>query len=311
MQCEFEVNPIAGVNSVNQITISADCVRAKSKKASCRECVECCPRDALLITDSNEIAVDFGRCNKCGSCVAACPVEAIEGALPSRKTVDNVLYADFNSVPTVKELLLYYHADYRQIAIPDDESPWLVAVARANQMLAQLDLAPFTIKFDPLIIPEQVSKGRRSFLRLDLIGHQLAKPPIDNMPLTQCAGEYQFFNVALDRDSCTLCSACLRLCPTAALKYEKQHFLIDNGRCVGCKLCQDTCPEHALQVTDSVKLKTISAYPFIAHCCCECKQNYLSVSENSTLCAACRVKKALNLTGPGIGMHSLNFRSGG
>jgi ferredoxin len=56
------------------------CVHALLENASCRACVDSCPRDAWLL-DDDALGLDSGACDGCGLCVPACP----EGALAMRQ----------------------------------------------------------------------------------------------------------------------------------------------------------------------------------------------------------------------------------
>jgi Pyruvate/2-oxoacid:ferredoxin oxidoreductase delta subunit len=176
-----------------------------------------------------------------------------------------------------------------------------------------LALEPFNVIIDADSVNrhqtvESISQGRRSFLKFDLFRSRQQDSLIRNQLLSELFSDRQFFAVTLDIDKCTLCSACLRLCPTVAMKYQQQQFIIENARCVGCRLCEDACPESALTVNDHVGQNTVGAFPFVPHTCTYCRSNYLTVSSQSGLCPACRVKKAMNLFGEDIGSHSLNFR---
>lgn len=42
----------------------------------CRACVEACPRGAIVLSDG-AISIDPARCDRCGLCTTACPVEAV------------------------------------------------------------------------------------------------------------------------------------------------------------------------------------------------------------------------------------------
>jgi len=47
------------------------CVRIRSKRATCDRCMRACPADGITIDES----VDVLRCTYCGACVGACPTE--------------------------------------------------------------------------------------------------------------------------------------------------------------------------------------------------------------------------------------------
>ena len=58
-----------------------------------------------------------------------------------------------------------------------------------------------------------------------------------------------FGNVDVDRNACTLCHACVNLCPTSALVAETApvpKLLFIEVNCVQCGLCEVGCPEHAI-----------------------------------------------------------------
>jgi ferredoxin len=54
----------------------ARCVHAAIETASCRACVEVCPKSAWRLDDA-ALEFDSGQCDGCGLCVPACPRQAI------------------------------------------------------------------------------------------------------------------------------------------------------------------------------------------------------------------------------------------
>ena len=58
-----------------------------------------------------------------------------------------------------------------------------------------------------------------------------------------------FGEVVVDRDSCTLCLACVNLCPTQALVTRAgtvPTLSLIEANCVQCGICEEGCPEKAI-----------------------------------------------------------------
>ncbi len=107
------------------------CVHSHCEISDCDHCVDSCPQDAWQL-DDDKLAIDTGRCDGCGLCVAACPESALEVPLSAGGTEyqqqKTLLFAceaaatgaDTGVVPclhaiTQHTLLNYYQAGYRQI----------------------------------------------------------------------------------------------------------------------------------------------------------------------------------------------------
>ena len=52
-------------------------------------------------------------------------------------------------------------------------------------------------------------------------------------------------SVLLDGDKCTGCTACLKHCPTEAIRIRDGHAVINNERCIDCGECIRVCPHKA------------------------------------------------------------------
>ena len=66
-----------------------DLLYTREKCARCGTCIEACPQDALSFGDDGYIVVDRALCDGCGDCVDACPNGALE-LIGKTVTVDEV-----------------------------------------------------------------------------------------------------------------------------------------------------------------------------------------------------------------------------
>ncbi len=57
-------------------------------------------------------------------------------------------------------------------------------------------------------------------------------------------------DVERDDEKCTHCGACISVCPTEALKLDRETMMVifDKEKCVGCELCVPVCPFKALRI---------------------------------------------------------------
>lgn len=64
--------------------------------------------------------------------------------------------------------------------------------------------------------------------------------------------------IALDRDSCTRCGECIRVCPEPQvlnLNQATQRGMVSSGECTNCARCIPICPEDSLAFTLRVSVK--------------------------------------------------------
>lgn len=118
--------------------------------------------------------------------------------------------------------------------------PPAIAWAEAGDGLATLPpLTPFTP-------PEGDDKRALLFAALDhLAGHVSTQPTSIELPVTVPLGDVQ-----IDASLCTLCTACVRICPSNALSLpgSTSQLAFTESRCLQCGLCVNVCPEQAVSL---------------------------------------------------------------
>jgi len=81
--------------------------------------------------------------------------------------------------------------------------------------------------------------------------NRLLKSLSDGKAATAILNSYAF--TVKTGSSCTVCSACVGMCPTGALQVRKDansaELLFNSSLCHGCSLCKDICPAAAVAVT--------------------------------------------------------------
>ena len=92
------------------------------------------------------------------------------------------------------------------------------------------------------------SADKRSTLTL-AIEHLAAHAPVPQSAIPLGAGS-PFGNISVDRDTCTMCLACVGACPEGAILDHPQaaapQLRFIESKCVQCGLCVATCPEDAI-----------------------------------------------------------------
>ena len=63
--------------------------------------------------------------------------------------------------------------------------------------------------------------------------------------------------IIVDTNKCTLCLACISLCPTNALEdnADKPELNFTENACIQCGICENTCPETAIKLNPQINLK--------------------------------------------------------
>jgi len=91
-----------------------------------------------------------------------------------------------------------------------------------------------------------------------LLAH--APTPVREIALPEGA---PFGALAVNRDTCTMCLACVGACPEGALldNVETPQLRFIEAKCVQCGICAATCPEHAISLAPRLSLTPEARQP--------------------------------------------------
>ena len=124
-------------------------------------------------------------------------------------------------------------------------APALLTLLADDQALgAALASEPAPAAAPPATFATSGEKRTDIRLALDhLHDHARLRPDIANLPAAA-----PFGNVEADRDACTLCMACVSVCPASALQAggDEPRLSFIEMNCVQCGLCERACPESCI-----------------------------------------------------------------
>ena len=124
-------------------------------------------------------------------------------------------------------------------------APELVALAADDESLDRaLGAAPGPAADPPATFAPSGEKRTDIRLALDhLHAHARRRPEVVELPAAA-----PFGRVEADRDACTLCMACVSVCPASALQAggDEPRLSFIEMNCVQCGLCERACPESCI-----------------------------------------------------------------
>ncbi len=128
-------------------------------------------------------------------------------------------------------------------------------VIEADDMAA-LESAVWNLGTPRAVKPATFNLSNDKRTTLDFVfDHLIANAPAKTEEIALAAGA-PFGRINVNKDTCTLCMACVGACPEGALldsKLSPQLRFIERN-CVQCGLCVNTCPEKAISLTPRLLL---------------------------------------------------------
>lgn len=272
------------------------CTRYSSHRSKCKKCGDSCPKEAIFFKKGIP-TIEHSRCDQCGECLSACPIQAIAGIFPKRTITQNQLIISGEFTPTTKELLIYYKKGIRSILFTDESvyTQCEQVLLETNNTLDILNESNFTYEI------KKIDPNTQSLSRRDLLSHwkndteQVMKEftPAKwrfnqtDLDLPRHYPDYQFAEITLNSDKCVLCKACEKLCNKKCLTINEDHFLIDSQRCSACQLCQDICPEQAISVQEKISTHNHLQFKVYNKTCTKCNKSFQTMKDDETICFIC------------------------
>jgi NADH-quinone oxidoreductase subunit I len=118
-------------------------------------------------------------------------------------------------------------------------------------LLKQLFQTPATNKFPAKYAPSSTIQ----FLDMVTKGELEMIPPVPVPPGFRG-------KIAYDRENCTGCQQCYKICPTRAIEWlpEEKKLKVFISRCCFCAQCVDVCPVNTLAMTEEFLLSNDDKY---------------------------------------------------
>jgi ferredoxin len=278
------------------------CTRYVSPHATCEICIQACESKAITLVKGKPV-INEKKCNECGSCLPACPVQGIAGIYPERTIHQQKLILKDLDFPTEKELLILAKKGIKTIAVvnPASMEKWKERVAEVNVLLSELNETPLTISHHSAEADQAISRREcLSFLKKETKSVLKKAAPAkwrfnqSDFHLPKYYQGFQFAAITIDLEKCLLCIACEKLCRNKCFSIREDTFSIFAQGCSSCQLCVDICPEKAILVEIGISKAEEKRLPLYVNICKVCNKPFQTLNEQGEKCTACNKRESFN-----------------
>jgi len=223
----------------------------------------------ILLTRNYLLSLDKNLCNGCGLCAEICPKEAIkvlpakitEGRLTKKPPID----FDVNSCNLCGECAVLCPLNALRMEIDGKEIFTLVKNEAFPVLLKEITVT--TEKCDPICNLRCQEECPTEAIKVSTKKSENGKTVITDVqifedscfyckrcqsacPLDAIDVKKPFQGtIELNSDLCPSgCTVCVDICPTHAIKLEKDRLSVFPEFCIFCSACQKVCPKEAVKV---------------------------------------------------------------
>jgi len=228
----------------------------------CGVCEDVCPAFAIKLrwTDGRFVPwYDVSRCCFCYECIYNCPTNAIISSTEFElSSVKKSTYEGLPKVPTAPYVLAglekvrYMKIDYSKCV--ECELCAAVCPTHAITMVIKdgrvipsydVDLCVFCHKCVEICPTEAISPEVKFPEKAEKAPEKVPESPLEK------AGLLRYRTIQIDRNICTGCTLCARVCPTEAITMKdvagRLLPIYNINKCLFCGQCYEACPVDAIK----------------------------------------------------------------
>jgi electron transport complex protein RnfB len=176
-------------------------------------CVRACPFDAIHINDKGIAQIDEDKCTGCGKCVAACPKSIIE--------------------------LIPESSQVRVLCMSKDKGKDVKSVCKTGCIGCKI--CEKVCNFDAIHVEDNLAK-------IDYSKCVNCMVCAEKCPTKAIYADFNARKLAvISEDKCIGCTLCKKVCQFEAIEGErKQKHKVLEDKCTGCAQCAKKCPVEAI-----------------------------------------------------------------
>ncbi len=279
-----------------------DFIEDEENILSCRKNVPCIAALSVehiisMVVLKKELIFDMGYCNSCEIASTCKPqieanyeevsylLEAMENKAEIK--LENLCYENESEEPSERRDFL---AAFNLKSVAKIKKSFENEVQKASDELVEHTLQKTDIA---LLKKKTIPNKRKIFFTA------IKRVETPSQFHTVDATEVSFTSHKLmDKEACTACQMCYRVCPTGALTSDLKNSKIDFDPflCIKCNICHDVCEPDAITLSKAYNVKEffepeiVNLISFSVKRCDECNMIFSSNNAEETLCRRCKIE---------------------